>query len=86
MCKQFVVWLFHWATLPGILKELKGDRILVYCIPGILRSTFAKKIASDRARGKKKIVKKFDLQHMIPLRSVSYGKTLPNMLIEAKGE
>ena len=70
---------------PAFWKSL-GDRILVYCIPGILRSTFAKKIAIDWARGKKKNLKKFDLQHMIPLRSVSYGKTLPNIRVQAVGE
>ena len=36
-----------------ILKELKSNRILVYGIPGIGKSTFAKKIAIDWVRGKK---------------------------------
>ncbi|XP_022790896.1 NLR family CARD domain-containing protein 4-like [Stylophora pistillata] len=68
----------------NILKELKSNRILVYGMPGIGKSTFAKKIAIDWARGRKENLKKFDLLLMIPLRNVSNIKTFRNMLIEAK--
>ena len=67
-----------------ILKELKSNRILVYGIPGIGKSTFAKKIAIDWVRGKKENLEKFDLLLMIPLRNVCHSKTFRNMLIEAK--
>ena len=67
-----------------ILKELKSNRILVYGIPGIGKSTFATKIAIDWVRGKKENLEKFDLLLMIPLRNVCHSKTFRNMLIEAK--
>ena len=67
-----------------ILKELKSNRILVYGIPGIGKSTFAKKIAIDWLKGKKENLEKFDLLLMIPLRNVCHSKTFRNMLIEAK--
>ena len=73
-----------------ILKEQTSkpdseqNRILVYGIPGIGKSTFAQKVAIDWARGKKENLKKFDLLLMIPLRNVCDSNTFSNMLIDAK--
>lgn len=71
-----------------VLREQKSNshsnRFLVYGIPGIGKSTFARKIALDWARGKKEILKKFDLLLMIPLRNVCDSTTFRNILIEAK--
>ena len=71
-----------------VLREQKSNpysnRFLVYGIPGIGKSTFAKKIALDWARGKKEILKKFDVLLMIPLRNVCGCSTFRDILIEAK--
>lgn len=71
-----------------VLREQKSNpysnRFLVYGIPGIGKSTFAKKIALDWARDKKEILKKFDVLLMIPLRNVCGCSTFRDILIEAK--
>ena len=71
-----------------VLREQKSNpysnRLLVYGIPGIGKSTFAKKIALDWARSKKEILKKFDVLLMIPLRNVCDSSTFRDILIEAK--
>ena len=71
-----------------VLREQKSNpysnRFLVYGIPGIGKSTFAKKIALDWARSKKEILKKFDVLLMIPLRNVCGCSTFRDILIEAK--
>ena len=71
-----------------VLREQKSNpysnRFLVYGIPGIGKSTFAKKIALDWARSKKEILKKFDVLLMIPLRNVCDSSTFRDILIEAK--
>lgn len=71
-----------------VLREQKSNpysnRFLVYGIPGIGKSTFAKKIALDWARSKKEILKKFDILLMIPLRNVCGCSTFRDILIEAK--
>ena len=71
-----------------VLREQKSNpysnRFLVYGIPGIGKSTFAKKIALDWARDKKEILKKFDVLLMIPLRNVCDSSTFRDILIEAK--
>lgn len=59
-------------------------RSLVYGRPGIGKSTFAQKISIDWARGKKEILKKFDLLLMIPLRNVCESETFREMLKAAK--
>ena len=67
-------------------KTNKPDpaRILVYGRPGIGKSTFAQKISIDWARGKKEILKKFDLLLMIPLRNVCESETFRDILKAAK--
>ena len=71
-----------------VLREQKSNpysnRFLVYGMPGIGKSTFAQKIALDWARGKKEILKKFDVLLMIPLRNVCGCSTFRDILIEAK--
>lgn len=71
-----------------VLREQKSNpysnRFLVYGMPGIGKSTFAQKIALDWARGKKEILKKFDVLLMIPLRNVCDSSTFRDILIEAK--
>ena len=71
-----------------VLREQKSNpysnRFLVYGIPGIGKSTFAKKITLDWARSKKEILKKFDVLLMIPLRNVCDSSTFRDILIEAK--
>ena len=71
-----------------VLREQKSNpysnRFLVYGIPGIGKSTFAKKITLDWARSKKEILKKFDVLLMIPLRNVCGCSTFRDILIEAK--
>ena len=68
----------------GNRRKPNPDRILVYGRPGIGKSTFAQKISIDWARGKKEILKKFDLLLMIPLRNVCESKTFHDILKEAK--
>ena len=68
----------------GNRKKPYPDRILVYGRPGIGKSTFAQKISIDWARGKKEILKKFDLLLMIPLRNVCESETFRDMLKAAK--
>ena len=68
----------------GKKNKPSPDRILVYGRPGIGKSTFAQKISIDWARGKKEILKKFDLLLMIPLRNVCESKTFHDILKEAK--
>ena len=71
-----------------VLREQKSNpysnRFLIYGMPGIGKSTFAQKIALDWARGKKEILKKFDVLLMIPLRNVCDSSTFRDILIEAK--
>ena len=68
----------------GNRRKPNPDRILVYGRPGIGKSTFAQKISIDWARGKKEILKKFDLVLMIPLRNVCESETFCDMLKAAK--
>lgn len=68
----------------GKTNKPKPNRILVYGRPGIGKSTFAQKIAIDWARGKKEILKNFDVLLMIPLRSVCESETFCNLLKAAK--
>ena len=68
----------------GKRSKPNPDRILVYGRPGIGKSTFAQKISIDWARGKKEILKKFDLLLMIPLRNVCDSETFHDMLKAAK--
>jgi len=68
----------------GNRRKPNPDRILVYGRPGIGKSTFAQKISIDWARGKKEILKKFDLLLMIPLRNVCNSETVHDMLKAAK--
>ena len=68
----------------GNRRKPNPDRILVYGRPGIGKSTFAQKISIDWARGKKELLKKFDLLLMIPLRSVCDSETFRDMLKAAK--
>ena len=76
------------ADYSDIFKGKKSkpypNRILVYGRPGIGKSTFAKKISIDWARGKKEILKNFDLLLMIPLRNVCDSETFRGMLKAAK--
>lgn len=71
-------------VLRGLKSNPYSNRFLVYGIPGIGKSTFAQKIALDWARGKKEILRKFDVLLMIPLRNVSDSSTFRDILIEAK--
>ena len=68
----------------GKTNKPNPDRILVYGRPGIGKSTFAQKISIDWARGKKEILKKFDLLLMIPLRDVCESETFHDILKAAK--
>ena len=68
----------------GKRSKPNPDRILIYGRPGIGKSTFAQKISIDWARGKKEILKKFDLLLMIPLRNVCDSETFHDMLKAAK--
>ena len=64
----------------GKANKPNPDRILVYGRLGIGKSTFAQKISIDWARGKKEILKKFDLLLMIPLRNVCESETFHDLL------
>ena len=68
----------------GNRRKPNPDRILVYGRPGIGKSTFAQKISIDWARGKKEILKKFDLLLIIPLRNVCDSETFHDMLQAAR--
>jgi len=68
----------------GKRSKPNPNRILVYGSPGIGKSTFAQKISIDWARGKKEILKTFDLLLMIPLRNVCNSETFHDMLKAAK--
>ena len=68
----------------GKSSKPNPDRILVYGTPGIGKSTFAQKISIDWARGRKEILKKFDLLLMIPLRDVCNSETFHDVLKAAK--
>ncbi|XP_078358112.1 NLR family CARD domain-containing protein 4-like [Oculina patagonica] len=70
--------------LKGKTSKPNPNRILVYGRPGIGKSTFAQKISIDWARGKKEILKKFDLLLMIPLRNVCDSETFYQTLKAAK--
>lgn len=76
------------ADYSDIFKGKTGrpnpKRILVYGRPGIGKSTFAQKISIDWARGKKEILKKFDLLLTIPLRNVCDSETFCQALKDAK--
>ena len=64
--------------------HLIPKRILVYGRPGIGKSTFAKKLAVDWSRGKKQILKKFDVSLLIKLRDVCKTQDITSMLQEAE--
>jgi len=68
----------------GKTNKPNPDRILVYGRPGVGKSTFAQKISIDWARGKKEILKQFDLLLMIPLRNVCESETFQDILKAAK--
>ena len=70
--------------LKGKTSKPNPNRVLVYGRPGIGKSTFAQKISIDWARGKKEILKKFDLLLMIPLRNVCDSETFCQTLKAAK--
>ena len=59
-------------------------RILVHGRPGIGKSTFAKKLATDWSRGKKEILKDFDVLLLINLRDVCNIPDVCTMLKRAE--
>ena len=64
--------------------HLIPKRILVHGRPGIGKSTFAKKLAVDWARGNKEILKKFAVVLLIKLRDVCNTKDFCAMLKKAE--
>ena len=64
--------------------HLKPKRILVYGRPGIGKSTFTKKLATDWSRGEKEIRRKFDVLLLIKLRDVCGTENLCTMLKKAE--
>ena len=68
----------------GYGRHLNPKRILVYGKPGIGKSTFAQKIAVDWARGKKEILKRFDVLLLMKLRDVCDSDDFCTMLETAE--
>ncbi|XP_020609262.1 uncharacterized protein LOC110047860 isoform X1 [Orbicella faveolata] len=68
----------------GYGGRLNSKRILVYGRPGIGKSTFTQKIAVDWTRGKKEILKKFDVLLLIKLRDVCDSQDFRTMLETAE--
>ena len=68
----------------GYERHPNPKRILVYGRPGIGKSTFSQKIAVDWTRGKKEILKRFDVLLLIRLRDVCDSQDFRTMLETAE--
>ena len=68
----------------GYGRHLNPKRILVYGKPGIGKSTFAQKIAVDWARGKKEILKRFDVLLLMKLQDACDSEDFCTMLETAE--